>query len=121
MIQKLAFGSGLELFISRDDTKNGMPQFKSSFDFATLTVNRNPGVVNPTPKNTTDVAQTSENMLELPKGKKIETDPAVIEKMNKNFRKRKKYFEKHHPELASKYKKEADERIQSIRPSESVL
>ena len=77
MIQDLAFGNGLELFISRDFTQNGKPQFKSSFDFGTLTVNRNPGAVNSTPKNTKDLVLTSENTLELPKGKKIETDPAV--------------------------------------------
>jgi WD40 repeat protein len=76
-IQDLAFGNGLELFISRDFTKNGKSQFKSTFDFANLTVNRNPGQMNVVPKNTKDVTQTSENALELPKGKAIQTDPAV--------------------------------------------
>jgi WD40 repeat protein len=76
-IQDLAFGNGLELFISRDFTKNGKSQFKAAFDFANLTVNRNPGQMNVAPKNTKDVTQTSENTLELPKGKVIQTDPAV--------------------------------------------
>lgn len=76
-IHDLAFGNGLELFISRDFTKNGKSQFKSSFDFANLTVNRNPGQINAAPKSTKDVTQTSENTLELPKGKMIQTDPAI--------------------------------------------
>jgi WD40 repeat protein len=76
-IQDLAFGNGLELFIGRDFTKNGKSQFKAAFDFANLTVNRNPGQMNVAPKNTKDVTQTSENTLELPKGKVIQTDPAV--------------------------------------------
>jgi WD40 repeat protein len=76
-IQDIAFGNGLELFISRDFTKNGKSQFKSTFDFANLTVNRNPGQMNVAPKNTKDVTQTSVNTLELPKNKVIQTDPAV--------------------------------------------
>jgi WD40 repeat protein len=76
-IQDLAFGNGLELFISRDFTQNGKSQFKSAFDFGNLTVNRNPGQMNVAPKNTKDVTLTSENTLELPKGKVIQNDPAV--------------------------------------------
>jgi WD40 repeat protein len=74
-IQDLAFGEGLELFICREQTLNGKPQFKSSFDFASLTVNRNPGVLNSTAKSLNkDVVQTAVNVLELPKGKVIEID-----------------------------------------------
>ena len=74
-IQDLAFGEGLELFICREQTLNGKPQFKSSFDFASLTVNRNPGALNSTAKTLNkDIVQTAVNVLELPKGKMIEID-----------------------------------------------
>ncbi|MEO7992175.1 MAG: WD40 repeat domain-containing protein, partial [Chryseolinea sp.] len=75
-IQDLGFGEGLDLFICKDITKNGKPQFKSSFDFASLTVNRNPSVYNPSAKDyNKDLVQTSENSIELSKGKLIQTDP----------------------------------------------
>lgn len=74
-IQDLAFGNGMELFVSRDQTKNGKPQFKLSFDFTSLTINRNAAL--PTPQNqnqTKDITQTEVNVLDLPKGKSIRTD-----------------------------------------------
>lgn len=75
-IQDLAFGEGLELFVCKEMTKNGKPQFKSSFDFSSFTVNRNPGVV-PAPKDfNKGIVQTAINVLELPKGKRIEIDPS---------------------------------------------
>lgn len=74
-IQDLAFGEGLELFICRELTTNGKPQFKSSFNFASFTMNRNPGQVNLTSQALNkDVVQTGINTLELPKGKVIEID-----------------------------------------------
>lgn len=77
-IQDLAFGNGLQLFISREFPKNGKSQFKSAFDFATLTVDRNPGQVNATAGDMNKVLkQTSQNTIELPKSKVIQTDPAV--------------------------------------------
>lgn len=75
-IQDLGFGEGLNLFICRDITKNGKPQFKSSFDFASLTVNRNPATYSSSAKDyNKDLIQISENSIELSKGKVIETDP----------------------------------------------
>ncbi len=75
-IQDLGFGEGLDLFICKDVTKNGKPQFKSSFDFASLTVNRNPSAFSPSAKDfNKELVQTSENSIELPKGKLIQTDP----------------------------------------------
>jgi WD40 repeat protein len=75
-IQEVAFGDGLDLLISKDFAKNGKPQFKASFNFASLTINRNPtykpSLFDQLNKN---VTQTSENDLGLPKGKAIKTDP----------------------------------------------
>jgi WD40 repeat protein len=77
-IQDLAFGSGMELYISRDFTKNGKAQFKSAFDFATLTVNRSPGQVSAPVKDLNkDINQTTENSIALAKGKVIQTDANV--------------------------------------------
>jgi WD40 repeat protein len=76
-IQDLAFGDGLELFVCRELTANGKPQFKSSFNFASFSVNRNPGQPNTTSQSLNkDVVQTGVNTLELPKGKVIEIDAA---------------------------------------------
>jgi len=68
-IQDLAFGDGLELFICRDLTKNGKPQFKSSFNFGSLTVNRNPGQLPSTKDLNKDIIQTGISTLELPNRK----------------------------------------------------
>jgi len=75
-IQDLAFGEGLELFISRELTKNGKPQFKSSFDFASFKVNRNVTQFPAAKDLNKDIIQTAVNVLELPKGKRIEIDPS---------------------------------------------
>lgn len=75
-IQDLAFGEGMELYICKEMTKNGKPQFKSAFDFASFTVNRNPGQ-SPTLKDyNKGIVQTAVNVLELPKGKRVEIDPS---------------------------------------------
>jgi WD40 repeat protein len=79
-VQDLAFGDGLELYISREFTKSGKAQFKTSFNFSALTVNRTP-----TPLSSSSAAndlnksitQTGVNTLELPKGKVIQTDESV--------------------------------------------
>jgi WD40 repeat protein len=77
-IQDLVFGEGLELFICRDFTQSGTPQFKTSFNFASLTVSRNPGQVNATNAAANKaIRQTGVNMLDLPKGKTIKTDENV--------------------------------------------
>ncbi|HEY3406025.1 MAG TPA: caspase family protein [Ohtaekwangia sp.] len=74
-IQDLAFGDGMELFICRDLTKNGKPQFKSTFNFSSFTVNRTPGQLPPAKDFNKDIIQSAVNILELPKGKRIEIDP----------------------------------------------
>jgi WD40 repeat protein len=76
-IQDLAFGEGLELFICRDAIKNGKPQFKSSFNFSSLTVNRSPGSVTPRKDLNKEISQSSMNEISLPKGKVIQTDENV--------------------------------------------
>jgi WD40 repeat protein len=75
-IQEVAFGDGLELLISRDFSKNGKAQFKSSFNFASLAINRNPTFKTSSNEELNKtLSQTSENDIELPKGKAIQTDP----------------------------------------------
>lgn len=77
-IQDLAFGEGLDLYIGREFTKNGKANFKSSFNFASLTVNRSPNpLVPPATDLNKSVTQTGVNTLELPKGKIIQTDESV--------------------------------------------
>lgn len=75
-VQALAFGDGLNLFISQEAVKNNKPLFKTKFDFASLTIDHsaNPaGIIEP--KTASPISQTSENSLTLPKGKSIRTDP----------------------------------------------
>jgi WD40 repeat protein len=75
-VQNVAFGNGLELFISQEAVKNNKPVYKTRFDFASLTMDRSPNVAGIVPKkNPADIVLTSENSLALPKGKNIETDP----------------------------------------------
>lgn len=77
-IQDLAFGEGMELFISNDFGSNGKPQYKSSFNFPTLTIDRNPNLKGLANKPVKDgLTQTGENSINLPKGKSITTDPNV--------------------------------------------
>jgi WD40 repeat protein len=76
-IQDLAFGDGLELFISRDFTRNGEPSFKSSFLLGGMTINRNPGPFNYPKPILTGIKQTDVNIISLPKGKSIVTDESV--------------------------------------------
>jgi WD40 repeat protein len=75
-VQALAFGNGLELFVSQEAVKNNKPSFKTRFDFASLTMDRSPNLAGVAPRKTSpDISQTSENSLALPKGKNIQTDP----------------------------------------------
>lgn len=74
----LAFGQGLELLVSRESTREGKPLFKTSFDFSSLTINRNAGShAVPSTDLNKDVVQTGVNSLKLPKNKEILTDEAV--------------------------------------------
>lgn len=77
-VQSLAFAEGLELLIGREQPQNGKPQFKTSFNFSSFTVNRNPGNYNlPSKDPNKEVSQKGVNTLQLPRGKEIHTDEAV--------------------------------------------
>lgn len=74
-IQKLAFGEGLNLFISRSFSQNGSPEFKTSFNFSSLTLDRNAGRLNTVMQSQPKGYDlTGYNTLSLPKGKEIRTD-----------------------------------------------
>lgn len=76
-IQDLAFGTGLELFISQD-INHKSNEFKRSYDFLLLKLNSNPQKYVPPVKDLNDgIRQSSETELNLPKGKSIKNDPAV--------------------------------------------
>jgi WD40 repeat protein len=73
-IHDLAFGSGLELFISQQ--ANAKPnEFKRSFDFLLMKLNASAPKFTPLMKDLNDgIKQTSENSLSI-RGKVIKTDP----------------------------------------------
>ena len=74
-VQNLVFGNGMELFIGHELSKDQKPLYKASFDFASLTLNRNPAPLNGQPQNLNKgVSRPGPNTLELPRGKKIQTD-----------------------------------------------
>jgi WD40 repeat protein len=74
VIGDIAFGNGLELFISR--ALGDKPDFKTSFDLLNFSINRNPHNKNTIPKPlTTGITQTSPYDLDLGKGKAIINDP----------------------------------------------
>ena len=67
----LAFGSGMELFIAQELSNDKKPLYKTSFNFESLTLNRNPVSANGgTKRSYKGVSQTGQNTLDLPKGKK---------------------------------------------------
>ncbi len=75
-VQSIAFGSGLDLFISQEAVKNNKPVYKTRFDLASLSMDRSPNAsAVPARKPLTDVTRTAENTLALSKGKAIQTDP----------------------------------------------
>lgn len=76
-IQQLAFGKGYELFISKEMVTNGKPAFKSSFDFSSFVINRNPTQSPSIAELPKDIFQTGINSIALPKGKVIQTDELV--------------------------------------------
>lgn len=74
-IQNLAFGHGMELLIAHELSKDKKPVYKASFDFESLTLNRNPKAIASNPKaSNKGISQTGPSVLDLPKGKKIQTD-----------------------------------------------
>ncbi|HLZ17777.1 MAG TPA: caspase family protein, partial [Cyclobacteriaceae bacterium] len=76
-IHDLAFGTGLELFISQQANAK-QNEFKRSFDFLLLKLNANPPKYSPAVRDLNEgIRQSSETELGLPKGKSIKNDPAV--------------------------------------------
>ena len=74
-LQDMAFGSGMELFIAQELSKDKKPLYKTSFNFESLTLNRNPTAPNAAPKEASKgISLNGQNTLDLPKGKKIQTD-----------------------------------------------
>jgi WD40 repeat protein len=74
VIGDLAFGSGMELYISRSlDSK---PDFKTSFDFLNFNINRNPAKLTSNKNLNGNISQTSPYDLDLGKGKGIQNDPS---------------------------------------------
>lgn len=77
-IHDLAFGPGLELFISRVSEPGKPGNYPMSFDLANFSINRTPGrYVPPSTDANAAIRQSSESMLNLPKGKSIQNDVAV--------------------------------------------
>jgi WD40 repeat protein len=74
-VEKIAFGNGYELLISQEVQKGGNPIFKTKFDFANLTMDRSVSNIPTPPKKNTEITQTGENTISLPKGKTVQTDP----------------------------------------------
>ena len=74
-VRDLAFGTGLELFVAQDvNGKEG--EFERSFDFASMKLNTtSPQFNTPTQDFNRGISQSSETVLDLPKGKKIENAP----------------------------------------------
>jgi WD40 repeat protein len=73
-VMDLAFGTGMDLSIAFERSKDMKPMYTASFDFEWLILNRNPGSGS-TPKEVNKgVSLTGPNTLDLPKGKKIQTD-----------------------------------------------
>ena len=71
----LAFGSGMDLFIAQELSNDKKPLYKTSFNFESLTLNRNPTAPTATMKEVSKgISRTGQNTLDLPKGKKIQTD-----------------------------------------------
>jgi len=74
-IQELAFADGLELYIARQLNKNGKPDFKTSFNFSNMVVNREPKPYNSPAKDLNKgLVQTGVNTIEIGKGKVVQTD-----------------------------------------------
>ncbi|HEX6224070.1 MAG TPA: caspase family protein [Chryseolinea sp.] len=74
-VQALAFGDGMELFIAQHFSKDKKPLYKTSFNFESLGLNRNPAAPGAAAKELNKgISLSGQNALDLPKGKKIQTD-----------------------------------------------
>ena len=76
-IQRLAFGEGYELFVSKEVVINDKPKYNSSFDFSSFVINRNPTRSPAIAQLAKEVVQTGINSIGLPKGKSINTNEFV--------------------------------------------
>jgi WD40 repeat protein len=74
VIGDIAFGTGMELYISR--VLDGKPDFKTSFDFLNFNINRNPVKPQAAKDAKSGITQTSPFDLDLGKGKVIQNDPS---------------------------------------------
>ncbi len=75
VIQDLAFGDNLELYISQDFDKPN--QFKTSFNFGSLTVNQNPQPLRPGKDLNKDLVHTGVNTIQI--GKKVIATHAEVD------------------------------------------
>lgn len=74
-LQHLAFDTGMELLIAHEFSPEKKPLYKTSFDFESLTLTRTPKQRDVHAKQSNkSVSQSGPNTLDLPKGKKIQTD-----------------------------------------------
>ena len=81
-IHDLAFGEGMELFISRENARGKVSAFKTSFNLGNFTINRNPGKYVPPAKDlNAGIRPVNETLLSLPKGKTIQNEAAVDGRM----------------------------------------
>lgn len=73
-ITDLAFGQGMDLAIAQERTKSGKPLYKTNFNFESLSISRSPGVETSMKEAMKGISQSGSNTLDLPKGKKVQTD-----------------------------------------------
>ena len=73
-IRELAFGSGLELFVAQDTRENRYPLFATSFNFATMSRLSNPDGTKIRISELSNVFQSGQNELTLPRGRTIATN-----------------------------------------------
>ena len=73
-IRELAFGADLELFVAQDARENGSPLFATSFNFATMSRLSNPDGTKIRTSESSNVFQTGQNELTLPRGRTIVTN-----------------------------------------------
>lgn len=76
-IKNIAFGKGYELFVSKEVSVGDRIRYKASFDFSTLSVNKDPLQIPNTVQVPKEVIQTGMTTIQLPKGRVIETNVAI--------------------------------------------
>lgn len=76
-IQQIAFGEGLELFVSQHPERSSGNKVHAKFDFANLTLSHNVTGAIPGVKKANLASLANENTLSIGKGKPIKTDPNI--------------------------------------------